>query len=205
MSVIYPSQYKTIADRLGEAYALVRDSIFKDGAGSTNTAYSKIKAAAQVISDSGEDETIRGCGAPISGESTDSTNANYSVFISGVRYTAPPSSISNDLGTTWYSMLNTKLNETNAKKTAANLFSTALRKLNNHIITRMYGYSTINNYYASYAFVSDAVHTSQGLSLGELSLFDADGSPVDGTYFTADFAELSTYAGNTVTAGYIAP
>lgn len=204
MSVIYPSQYKTIADRLGEAYALVRDSIFKDGSGSSDTAYSKIKAAAEVVSDSGEDETIRGCGAPISGESTDSTDVNYSIFISGIRYTAPPSSISNDLGTSWYSVLNTKLNETNAKKTAANLFSTALRKLNTHIVTRMYGYSTINNYYASYAFVSDAVHVSQGLGLGTLSLFDAAGAPSDDIYFTADFAELSTYAGNTVTSSYIA-
>lgn len=182
MSIVNTTQYKAIADLLGTAYGLLRDAYFQDGAGASNAAYKNVKDAFDTYIAAADDSTIFGSGAAGVGESTDPTNSNYSAWIASGKQTAPPGSIGSDLNSTWSSLINTSLSLTQAKKKASSALSSALNSLNSHIIKRTYGISTISTYYSTYSselFVS--------------------------SYFSADFAELSSELGKTIDSQWITP
>ena len=190
MSIITPRTYKLLADDYGSAYAAIRDAIFQDGAGYASSAYGVMQAALARLSGTDDTDT-QGCGAAEvgEGESETPTDAGYSEWTIGVRYTAPPGSIASDLGTKFYTFANSTLGEAQAKRTAASTFSASLRTLNSHIVNRLYGYSSISSFYTSYASIAGNQ---------ENSLFDdAVGTPYQ-NYFTTDFQELSGLVGTTI-------
>lgn len=181
MSVISHAQYKQLADDLGTAYAALRDAYFEDGAGAGDSLFKKVKDTFDTNIAAADDSTIAGSGTPAAGESSDPLDANYSVWLAAGKNTAPPGSIGADLNTTWSNLINTTLTETQAKRTAANALAGVLRALNNHMVSRIYGISTIASYYSTYS--SD--------------LFS-------GTYFSAEFDELSGQLGVTISDDWVA-
>lgn len=213
MSVILPYQYKFIADRLGEMYAKIRDSYFKEA--DATTCYSIAQdiltapSNSPVYDEGGinaePDTTTYGCLEPGTGESADPNNADYSVWISSAsHYSAPPYSVSKDLGTFFYDFANSTFTEAKAKQVASNAIGGALKKLNSHIILRMSGITTMAQYYSTYAYRTD--EASYALSESQLSLFDYGGdAALSAVYFSQDFAELSAQNGVTIDSQYITP
>ncbi len=210
MSVILPYQYKYLADKLGEMYAKIRDAYYKEG--DPTAVYNIAQATLKQPSDpptystggieAESDGTNWGCAPPEGAEDDNPDNAGYSQWIgNSAKYTAPPGSISRDLGTFWFQFVNTSFNSENAKALATTQVASALRNLNSHVVNRMsadaggtdFTVSNIQDYYNNYAYVDDATAASVGMSASQLSLFDlGDESDLDAspTYFTADFKEL---------------
>lgn len=189
MSVILPYQYKYIAEKLADAYAKVRDSLYKS---SGESVYS---IAQETLV---EDANVTGSAGGV--ESADDTTIWGSTATSGTNYTAPPGSIAKDIGSSWYDFANSNFTETQAKSYASGLIGPSLKKLNSHIVKRMAGISTIASYYSTYAYTSDADHTAAGMdpTKGELSLFDYGGEPYSWNYFSEEFVELSDQIGITI-------
>jgi len=160
MSFVQPKNYKLIADKLGAAYAAIRDAIY-DANSATEGAYNKLQESLIIIVD--EDDSVTYHDAD----------------------TDPTGSISSDLGSYWYRAANNTLTEEQAKTIAANLFSTTLRKLNSHVVSRS-GTGSIEVFYSTYAFVSGNT---------DFSLFTENDQS---SYFTTEFAELSAKANVTI-------
>jgi len=147
MSVILPYQYKYISDKLGEMYAKIRDSIYKEG--DATAAYNVAQQTLSQVSDAPEysiggidaepDYTTWGCApADTTTESESSSDSEYSDWIENTtKYSAPPASIGNDLKTFWYTFANTNFNNENAKVLATAQVGNALRRLNKHVVNRM--------------------------------------------------------------------
>lgn len=167
MSFILPATYKQIADNLGQAYALIRDAI-NDGTVGSNS-YNLLQTSLDLVVDEDDSEVL--------------------VAIA----TDPAGSISNDLGSTWFRTANTDFSESQAKKIAANLFSSALRRLNSHSFQRT-GVSNIASYYSTYAYASN--------SNADYNLF-TDKTTNNSSYFTAEFAELSSQLNITIDSQYV--
>lgn len=127
MSFILPATYKQIADNLGQAYALVRDAINDETAG-TNS-YNLMQTSLDLVVDEDDSE----------------------VLVSQAQ--DPAGSIANDLGTTWFRAANSDFSADTAKRTAANLFAASLRRLNTHSINRT-GVQNIGSYFSTYAYIS---------------------------------------------------
>lgn len=165
MSVVRPIYYKQIADKLGEAYAAVRDSIYSQAVGHVGEyGYSNMIASLNLIN----------------GEADNSTyNATTTVD--------PPGSIANDCGATWFKQANTNFTLAQAKTTASNLFSNALKNLNTHVVKRT-GVTNIRTFYSSYAFCTTPDANWSLFTSGDIS-----------SYWTQDFVELSGLIGVSIT------
>ena len=195
MSVILPRQYKVIADELGEAYAKLRDAVFKDGPSYTDSSVENVLAISDA-QDSVPDNTSRGSGAPGTGESEDPADAAYSDWIASGKVTAPEGSVARDMGSPLFTLVNTTARETNAKRVASAQFGGYLRSLNSHIVARIFGVNSISGFYQLYAYVDD--------SDPDMNLFDSDSvTPgIQASYFSADFCELSDQIGVTIDEEY---
>jgi hypothetical protein len=193
MSVILPKKYRIIAENLGEGYAKLRDSLFQDGAGLPDSGLENILAISDEVA-SVDDSSYRGSDEPETGESDDPTSSDFSDWLSSGKVTAPHGSIARDLGSATFTLVNTTGSEANAKRVAAGYWGSYLRSLNSHILNRMHNdFSTINQYYATYAYIGDPDP--------DLNLFDTDeGTPgaQPAGYFSADFVELSSQIGVTI-------
>lgn len=197
MSVIFPKQYRLIANELGEAYSLLRDSLFQDGAGYPNSGLENIMEISEVVY-SVDDSSYRGSEEPEAGESDDPANADFSDWLSSGKVTAPQGSIGRDLGTTIFNLVNTTGSEANAKRVAAGVYGGTLRALNSHILNRMHNdFTTINDYYSTYAYIGDTDP--------DMNLFDTDevtSGAQPGGYFSTEFVELSAQIGITIDAAF---
>src|SRR5438128_1539638 len=107
MSVIRPSEYKTIVEEMSVAYSQIRDAI-NDGAGN-----GAVEAMGDAI------------------EAIDAANDSESLFGAD---TDPRGSIMNDLGTAFFKASNSDITPAKAKQIAADLQSDCLRKLNSHVV-----------------------------------------------------------------------
>jgi len=210
-SVILPYQYKYIADRLGNIYAKIRDAIYDEA--DQNSAFFEAQkiltteSNSPVYSEGGiyaeGDGNQWGNGAPSGDESDDPTNENYSAWLSSTRYVAAPGSIGKDLGRIFGDFPTQRFSSEQAKTQAASFCSASLRALNQHVVRRSHGISNITEYYSTYSYRWDADDPLQGES--KLSLFDYgdDGDTQNWSYFSQDFAELSSQVGVTIDSRWI--
>jgi hypothetical protein len=166
MSFVTPQEYKQISEKLGDAFALIRDAINNNSA--TGDAYEKVQDAAIIIANS-VDNDVR--------VSSDID---------------PVLSIMNDLGTTWQRSANNDFNHTSASSIASNFFGNMLRKLNDHVKNRTINpvtgikHKTIQEWFATYAFTG-----SQAYSL----FWNGGVAPNAGdydSYFSQNFEDLCT-------------
>jgi len=176
MSYITPDTYYDIAEKLASAYARMRDS-FNDGV-NADTAYKYASEAHILVVEATDDNT------------------------DGLDHGAtrdPIGSISYDLGKKVYDF-GTGFTETQAQTLAAAYFTNILTSLNTHVLNRtplpdgVTRFTGIGHYYTTYA-------NTDGVD--EMSLF-TNGTPGDGSsYFSPDFAELSTKINVTIDSGYV--
>lgn len=211
-SVVLPYQYKYIADRLGIIYAKIRDAIYDES--DQNSAFFEAQriltsnSNPPIYSEGGiyseGDGSQAGNGAPISGESDDPTNEDYSEWLASTRYVAAPGSIGKDLGRVFGDFPTQKFSYAQAKQDASGYCSAALRALNQHVVRRTHGISSITEYYNTYSYRADAQDPNEAES--KLSLFDYgdDGDTPNWSYFSQDFAELSSQIGVTIDSRWIA-
>jgi hypothetical protein len=107
----------------------------------------------------------------------------------------PIGSISNDLGTTVF-QFGPKFNSTNAIGLAAAFFTPILQSINSHVLRRT-GASATNmvTYMTTYALTSGSA---------EMSLFSANGSTVNSSYyFSQDFTELCAQINITIPSNFV--
>lgn len=174
MSYIKASTYRQISEKLGDAFAKVRDAIRH--ADSTDDAYTLIQDSLVLITEFPDDDV------------------NVSATLD------PKGSVMGDLGTPWYTAANTGLTSDKASSVAAGLFSSAINKLNKHVRSRTYktGTTVINKnileWYDSYAIVSGSADDS---------LFSADGTTIEESYYFSDnFVDLSSELSVTIPTAY---
>ena len=128
MSFIHPSVYKQIADKMGEAYIAVKNSIYNSTLGSVGeVSFNKMQESLTLVTEDSDESTY--------------------VAVA----TDPPGSISNDLGSFWFKLANNDLTEIQAQRIASGLFSGALRRLNTHVVKRS-GVASIAAFYSAYAY-----------------------------------------------------
>jgi hypothetical protein len=128
MSFISPRNYRQIANRLGAAYAALRDELYSSTA-SDDTINNKTESIAKKI-------------LSISEANDDGLTHDNSVD--------PVGSIANDLGTAIYNF-DQKFTSNNAKDSAAQYFGQFLASLNSHVIKRTTtGVASIADYFNKY-------------------------------------------------------
>lgn len=176
MSFITPTEYQEISEKLGDAFSKIRNAI-NDPDG-TADAKNDIEDALVFITDSTDND-------------------------SRVSETIDPiGSIMGDLGSTWSSTVANNFSTTRASSIAAGLFSSAFRKLNNHVKDRTLDqeldppakHRTIQSWYDTYGFIEGDA---------ENSLFSSDGSTIDNSlYFSQEFVDLSSALNVTIPNQY---
>lgn len=182
MSFVTPQEYKQISNDLGDAFATIRDAINNSGSGD---AYADVQTALVIVADSVDND----------------------VRIS--QTIDPKGAIMNDLGTTWQNDANNKFTRTQASNTAANFFSSMLRKLNDHVKNRTLDpdtgakHQTVQDWFNTYAFTTGNEAYSLFWNGGTAPDGTApDGSGGTGAYFSQNFEDLCTALNITIPNAY---
>lgn len=213
MSVIYPKTYRLIAEELASGYAKVRDAIWQDGVNYEDSALGDVLNISDYQTQNADD-TLDGNKAPTVLADMDPSSDGYDAWIASTNFVAPEGSIGQDLGSALFTFANTTIKLSNARNTAARLFSPYLRALNQHVLRRTHGITSMNGYYQTYAYILDsdnAVNSEDNLNLfddpamaGRQTTETRDMATVS-TYFSADFVELSAQIGVTIDDEFQAP
>jgi len=173
MSYITPRRYRKLTDKIGAAYAVLRDTLNISAPDATeihpgtNTVYGYAKYIQKEIVETSIDDNT-----------TDTFTNDELVDPSG--------SIANDLGSAAYDF-GTKFSTAEAKKISANHFGPIIKSLNSHVVKRTYTTSSVKTF-AQYLAEFDVASPADA----DMSLFDELGTGViDGSYyFSSDFSEL---------------
>lgn len=176
MSFLLPATYKTIANKMGEAYQAVKDSIYKAESVEGEVAYNRMQESHALLVEDPDNDIYDGRSSSTSGYPYD-----------------PQGSIANDLGSLWFRTANNEFTESRAKSIASGLFAGSLRKLNTHMVNRT-GVTNIATFYSSYAYNASYSATFNLFAEGDTS-----------SYFSQEFADLSAQIGVTIDSQYIQP